>query len=729
MAATNKDTFSDLERHRLRLEESISKLRKSLQHWQIWEAEYEGLKEEILGLGSQTSNAKVEAVAEDFGGSIVTQKEIQELFEDKKGTTRSSKQVVDLLSKRIDYVQHNVKTIQKQLITAEEKFGALLVLQQPEVRNEQGLPVTEIREELDEDGNVIASTTSVPGEAGPQVIDALRKAGVKELDDLPKDLLKEDTTRREIQAGQESLRANTLSTQENIQRKASTHANHNRSSHYRKDGDQGQAINVVNGTDPQAVTRAMPPFEDNSTAAKGSPTENRTALPSQESTRDPSATKIKSKRPRKSVTFAEDTKEEPLVSSNRSVLGLPVQPQKKANSALGINGRIEDISESPDLATAIIPDNESSEDAQLRKEMLQYGLSEVGAVVAELALEESGSEISYSDIELEGEDSEDEYSNSVEDEEDEFGRSTRREVPDDYRREMRELEMKLNARSMENVGPRSGSLANGADDEMHGVKQIIVNDSGTGDPPKEKSNGAARKGVRFAQELDISSTPEARTEYMPHSEDDESAVPAINDAVIERRSHVAKPSSASSSSSPATQHKVSRFKSSRSQTDSATVDSRVPNATPPTPTRHNEMLSEHSPPLNGSMPLRSPAAGRTSSSPDPTAHQHPGVPQIRQPPEGPPGKTLSGDIIERPRTETKGTASEPEDLDGALLHQQVTTEYHQMRNRMIQREGGFKPREDEEIVPLTEEEGGSRKKISRFKAARLVGDAREEFSA
>lgn len=39
-----------LERHRLQLEENISKLQKSLQHWQTWEAEYEGLKEEILGL-------------------------------------------------------------------------------------------------------------------------------------------------------------------------------------------------------------------------------------------------------------------------------------------------------------------------------------------------------------------------------------------------------------------------------------------------------------------------------------------------------------------------------------------------------------------------------------------------------------------------------------------------------------------------------------------------------
>lgn len=36
-----------LESRRLQLEENIAKLRKSLQHWRTWDAEYEGLKEEI----------------------------------------------------------------------------------------------------------------------------------------------------------------------------------------------------------------------------------------------------------------------------------------------------------------------------------------------------------------------------------------------------------------------------------------------------------------------------------------------------------------------------------------------------------------------------------------------------------------------------------------------------------------------------------------------------------
>ena len=63
--------------------------------------------------------------------------------------------------------------------------------------------------------------------------------------------------------------------------------------------------------------------------------------------------------------------------------------------------------------------------------------------------------------------------------------------------------------------------------------------------------------------------------------------------------------------------------------------------------------------------------------------------------------------------------AEPDEMDPQLLHQEVATEYHRMRNRMIQRQGGFMMEEESKIIPLTEEEGGP-KKVSRFKAARLA---------
>ena len=51
MAGT-RDSFVDLERHRLQLEQNISKLRASLRHWQQWEFEYEYMKDDVLAVAN-----------------------------------------------------------------------------------------------------------------------------------------------------------------------------------------------------------------------------------------------------------------------------------------------------------------------------------------------------------------------------------------------------------------------------------------------------------------------------------------------------------------------------------------------------------------------------------------------------------------------------------------------------------------------------------------------------
>ena len=51
--AVVKDSLVDLERYRLQLEDNVARLRASLRYWQTWEAEYEGMKEEISSLGPE----------------------------------------------------------------------------------------------------------------------------------------------------------------------------------------------------------------------------------------------------------------------------------------------------------------------------------------------------------------------------------------------------------------------------------------------------------------------------------------------------------------------------------------------------------------------------------------------------------------------------------------------------------------------------------------------------
>ena len=52
-------------------------------------------------------------------------------------------------------VHENIKTIEKRLSLAGGELAASNVVVPPDVRNEEGLPVTEIREELDDEGNVL----------------------------------------------------------------------------------------------------------------------------------------------------------------------------------------------------------------------------------------------------------------------------------------------------------------------------------------------------------------------------------------------------------------------------------------------------------------------------------------------------------------------------------------------------------------------------------------------
>ncbi len=59
MTGTVRDSFADLERQRLQLEQNVTKLRASLQHWQAWEIEYEGMKEDILELADNPSQTKL----------------------------------------------------------------------------------------------------------------------------------------------------------------------------------------------------------------------------------------------------------------------------------------------------------------------------------------------------------------------------------------------------------------------------------------------------------------------------------------------------------------------------------------------------------------------------------------------------------------------------------------------------------------------------------------------
>ncbi|KAH6720780.1 Prefoldin subunit-domain-containing protein [Leptodontidium sp. MPI-SDFR-AT-0119] len=592
MAQAVKDSFLDLERHRQLLEENIEKLRKSLLHWQIWEAEYEGLKEEILAARSTPTRAELLAIGRDYEGELVTQKELEDILGTKEA--RTAGQVVNLLDRRIDYVEQNVRTIQKQIETAEDKLAAATIISTPEVRNEDGLPLTEIMEELDDEGNVVSSHLSTPGSMKPQLLEALQKAGVKD---------------------------------------------------------------IVPEPAAESISEKEPPAAFLETA--------------------PEPVKKSPKPTKKGVKFAEDTKPGP-------------EPEKSKTAK-----RLEDImkiakeQETPPSEPPVIPTNETAEDAALRREMLQYGMSEIGSVVAELDLEE-GSDWSDDDYD----------DTSSFDDEDAFGRSTGKLVDEELRQQMIELEERLGVRAMHNVGKDAGEY----DVVQEGIGRITINgheDSfiaadladakSTSNTNEQSPTTSAKKSVRFSEELDISPAPVPAAPSSPVKKQ-RGAAP-VGD-IVERKA----PAEASA---PTPQKKASRFKSARSA---------APNVL-------NGPLASTNASKSSSLPLH--AAKPSTPKPFSTSIQFsPAEDPSRIVPTGPEGKVMAPTIVER-ETTTNTSPVEPDEFDPHLLHQEVATEYHKMRNRMIQKQGGFMKEDESEIVPFTEEEGGP-KKVSRFKAARLA---------
>jgi unconventional prefoldin RPB5 interactor 1 len=317
------------------------------------------------------------------------------------------------------------------------------------------------------------------------------------------------------------------------------------------------------------------------------------------------------------------------------------------------------------LDSANVPQDESEEDAELRRDMLAYSASEIGPIVAELELDE-GTEDDDEDYEFD-------YTED-EDEEDELGRTKYSVITDDYIRRMQELEKRLGVESAF-ASERSAQL----EVPVEGLGQIRVVQPTSEEAPKPaiakfnkpKGDKPAKKGVRFAEELDIAD--ETTTTTALPERPAAKKVPEVNpvsEVIKERTSKPAPPPAGTSSK------KASRFKKDRAAGASAAPTMPIG-------------------PLNA--PVRFLDEDRTVA------------------PSGPEGKTLADGVLER---EPATTPKDPDEMDATLLHQEAAVEYHRMRNRMIQREGGFNKEDERVIVPLDEEEGGP-KKMSRFKAARL----------
>ncbi|KAJ4349694.1 uncharacterized protein N0V89_008311 [Didymosphaeria variabile] len=600
MATTAQQTMESVESRRVQLEETVAKLRKALDHWSTWEMEYQILKEELQVAGSPSPSRMAE-IGRDIQGKLVDEKEVEELLGKTLPSKRTANQVIDMITRRLDYVEQNRETVENQFDKAQKQLEALEMLTDQGMENEEGLPMMDIEEQLDDDDNIVSSSVSQPGKVAPELVEALRKAGVQKSED-------------QTSKGERDM------------------------------------VDKLPTPSVLAPSTSLPAPD---TATKSTPASNSVKNPEN----FPSSTsKGKSKAfetPKKSVSFANDvqveTFEKPKTLKD-DVRNWNLPPGAKIYE---VDDESEDI-----LEKAVVPDTDTAEEAALRREMLQYGLIENNDIVAELEFEDDEDMDEDYDEDYEG------YDSEVSEQEDKYGRSTRRVLSDDYVQEMRELEKKLNARMLENIGPGS-DLVDKADDAR--TLRVRKDDEFEQSVPTATASSdvvASKKGVRFTDDADRLDAPKPAAEP---------SVPiklpsTISDNIVERAAFVPQPPSA-----PSQPIQVSRFKSARSHANGPPVK------------LHNPVV------------------------PDP--------PPV---PTGPSGSVLASSIAEH--TPHPSEPQVPDEFEPVLLNREITAEYHKLRNKMISQQGGFKPTEEDEDDPLVEERNGKTKRVSRFKAAKLKAE-------
>lgn len=576
-----RDSLIDLERHKRALEDNISQVKRSLRHWQTWDAEYEALKEEVA---SVSASSELEQIQSEFEGELVVGKELKDIFG--ADSQRSGDQVINILDRRIDYVTKNIDTLQKQLLTAENKLAAALVISQPDAQDEEGQPITEIIEELDDDDNVVSYRLNRPGESLTHIQEALRKAGVAEIPELSQE-----------------------------------------------DKPSASAPNSHKAVDNSLPSRAQQIAPKTSKKKAVSFTEDA----------------------KSAATANDDTETQPI--SRTAVRVQKIMDSAKEQEAV--------IGQDP-----VIPDYEDPDDAALRKEMLEYTMGEVGAVVAELQLEEGDTDaddydFEYTDDELDEDD--DDF-----DVEDQHGRYRGRVVTDDYRARMLELEQKLGVKSRftmkEEERQATKAEDSGSDEERIG--RIVVNHQAApgasskttyASSQKGKEGIDKKKGVHFADSLDIASEDTPLTSS-PSIKERESLVEPLSDIV--ERSPAPKPAQSKPSRT------TSRFKSARGESSSTSQPARNPSDIPASFYGQNR----------------------------PTA------------PTGPDNQTIAETLVER------DTSSAPAADDEYDDYSEIAVEHQRLRRKFINSQGGFLKEDDRAIIPLDEDEGQVRQ--SRFKAAR-----------
>ncbi|KAI1103660.1 Prefoldin subunit-domain-containing protein [Jackrogersella minutella] len=486
--ASTKDSFLDLERQRQKLEENVARLSKALDYWRQSQKEYRELRETVESLPSEENffqlpiiHEKLQEIQNQYKGKNLNQKELGIIFGPKAGKTPG--QIISLLTNRFEYVSRNVNTLEKQVEEAKNKLAAVTVVANPEATDEEGLPITEIMEELDDDDNVISFSLRTPEDNRPQILETLRKAGVTEFQATP------DAKSQPLNPG-------------DVQ-------------------DAELMRSVGTSSSPTHIPK-------NSQDAKSPKVPNQPAQqPERQSVEEQPKAKPASKK--KSVKFSEDTKPEEQGQQSETAQRLE-EILQRARDQQSI------------ISDPIMPADEAPDDAALREDMIRYNKQtmqyEMAPIVAELQLEEGSSEDDPDDYSEEEDD---------DDDEDELGRTKIKVDDEwkshmlDLQQRLTNYDFSQNdgSNDQEDLVEGIGRISV----KSEGQDAPNVEEESSSNPNTEDYVLAqnAKKTVKFAQSLDIAEASASATAPKQPQQPKHPEVDPVSDVVMERNSGTLQP--------------------------------------------------------------------------------------------------------------------------------------------------------------------------------------------
>ncbi|EPS42194.1 hypothetical protein H072_3850 [Dactylellina haptotyla CBS 200.50] len=757
------DTVEVTEKQRKQLEESVIKLRKALKHWQVHSAEYEGLKEEILALPKTATRDDILAIADDFGGDVITREEITSFLGDREGIKRRPVQVAEAVRHRIDYVQENIDKIEKQLELGEVTLDNVRVIENSgQLTNEEGLPVMDIREELDDKGKIIKSNVNpaAGGSAQPFNVQAAIESFQPLVDTLAKKQKdKEDATKSKEKSKEKPKQAPSSSPSSS---KAPSSAKPTTAAPAKKVPTKDQ---IQHKPKPTPKPQARTPKRIQATEKEYSPqsgmvlTEKRVKPALVPDVKEKAPAPIKEEGPSIKEIVAAPPEPTSFITSDEQ---LEEAAKKEGVARIRILEDDEDEdSDASDDPFENLPEVEETEEERLmREEMIKYNMREMNNIVAEIELdEEDDEEDDDDDDDYDYDDDDDDDDGTDDEEDDQWGRSKGQLVSDRVRREMMKLQKKIEAR--EKAAQVAAEVKSEPTDAS--IKPVTTVEAPPEAPKKEKKKSTEKKGVRFAEDLDIAPAPvpiikppSNASELVRDGFDNEDIDPSILDMVFGPGTKDQEERYFQNSTEEPKKKLPSLFKAARqvqkvkeqvdmekSTRKKAPKPNVVERQTAPSPGSYEIIertvsMGAPTPPVapkvTGKMPLRKTAASKSNTSKAASKTAESSESSVLDPL----GDELSDEdrpimassVIERaptwqkpsdpaaPTPPTQRAPRAPDELDPDFHQREVTGAYFAMRNKLIQRQGGYVESEEEKtIVPI--DENLDKRKVSRFKAGRV----------